>query len=284
MTPASGFLMRAVALTGTGGLEHLALTELPVPPIRGPHDVRVRVRAAALNHLDLFVAGGLPGVAYQFPHVVGADGAGVVDEVGGAVTAVRPGECRSGEESLCPAFQLPGEHRHGTMAEFVVVPETNLAPVPPEMPWAAAAAFPLATLTAWRMLVTRARLQPGETILIWGIGGGVAQALLRIARHLGAVTIVTSGSDEKLATARADGADHVVNHRTGDVVAAVRAATDLPLAAYQVSGEYAMVEAAAANGWIDRDRVIAETLTAVKRAGADMIFTYWSTEVARKLR
>ena len=232
--------MRALALTGTGGLEHLALTELPVPPVRGPHDVRVRVRAAALNRLDLFVAGGLPGVAYQFPHVVGADGAGVVDEVGAAVTAVRPGdrvminpglscgtcdECRSGEESLCPAFQLLGEHRHGTMAEFVVIPEANLAPVPCEMSWAAAAAFPLATLTAWRMLVTRARLQRAETVLIWGIGGGVSQALLRIARHLGAITVVTSGSDAKLGDARSDGADHVVNHRTGDVVAAVRAVT-----------------------------------------------------------
>jgi len=120
--------MRALALTGTGGLEHLALTELPVPPVRGPHDVRVRVRAAALNRLDLFVAGGLPGVAYQFPHVVGADGAGVVDEVGAAVTAVRPGdrvminpglscgtcdECRSG---------VPGEtieHVRGLLSRLV---------------------------------------------------------------------------------------------------------------------------------------------------------------------
>jgi len=240
MTPTAGFLMRAVALTGTGGLEHLALTELPVPTLGGPHDVRVRVKATALNHLDLFVADGLPGVAYQFPHVVGADGAGVVDEVGAAVTAVRPGdrvminpglscgtcsECRSGEESLCPAFQLLGEHRHGTMANYVVVPEVNLAPVPPGMPWTTAAAFPLATLTAWRMLVTRARLQPGEAVLIWGIGGGVAQALLRIALRLGATTIVTSGSDAKLDAARADGAHHVVNHATRDVVATVRAAT-----------------------------------------------------------
>jgi NADPH:quinone reductase-like Zn-dependent oxidoreductase len=240
MTPVAGLLMRAVALTGTGGLEHLALTELPVPPLSGPHEVRVRIEAAALNRLDLFVAEGVPGVAYRFPHVVGADGAGVVEEVGSAVTTVRPGdrvmlnpglscgtcaECRSGEESLCPAFQLLGEHRHGTLAEYVVVPEANLAPVPPAMPWTVAAAFPLATLTAWRMLVTRARLQAGETVLIWGIGGGVAQALLRLALRLGATTIVTSGSDAKLDAARADGAHHVVNHRTGDVVAAVRAAT-----------------------------------------------------------
>jgi NADPH:quinone reductase-like Zn-dependent oxidoreductase len=134
-------------------------------------------------------------------------------------------ECRAGEESLCPAFQLLGEHRHGTMAQYVVVPEANVAPVPPEMPWSTAAAFPLVTVTAWRMLVTRARLQPGETVLIWGIGGGVSQALLRIALHVGATTVVTSGSDEKLAAARVEGAHHAVNHATGDVVAAVRAAT-----------------------------------------------------------
>lgn len=232
--------MRALVLTGTGGLEHLALREVPVPPLRGPHEVRVRVRAAALNHLDLFVADGLPGVAYAFPHVVGSDGAGVVDEVGAAVTAVRPGDrvmlnpglscgtcsdCRAGEESLCPAFQVLGEHRHGTMAEYVVVPEGNLAPVPAGMPWPQAAAFPLATLTAWRMLHRRARLRAGETVLIWGIGGGVAQAAMRIALRAGAQVIVTSGSDAKLVAALADGAHHGVNHATGDVVAAVRAAT-----------------------------------------------------------
>jgi NADPH:quinone reductase-like Zn-dependent oxidoreductase len=240
MSTPSGFLMRALALTGTGGLEHLARVELPAPEPRGPHDVRVRVRTAALNRLDLFVAGGLPGVAYQFPHVLGADGAGVVDIVGSAVTAVRPGdrvlinpgiscgtcaECRGGEESLCPAFQLLGEHRHGTIADYVVVPEANLAPVPDGMSWAEAAAFPLATLTAWRMLVTRAQLRPGETVLVWGIGGGVAQAALRVALHGGARVVATSGSDAKLAVARADGAHHVVNHATGDVVAAVRQAT-----------------------------------------------------------
>jgi NADPH:quinone reductase-like Zn-dependent oxidoreductase len=240
MSAPSGFLMRALALTGTGGLDRLALVDLPRPEPRGPHDVRVRIRAAALNRLDLFVAAGLPGVAYDFPHVVGADGAGVVDAVGSAVRTVRPGdpvlinpglscgtceECRAGEESLCPAFQLLGEHRHGTVAEHVVVPEANVARVPDGMSWAEAAAFPLATLTAWRMLVTRARLRAGETVLVWGIGGGVAQAALRVALHQGARVVATSGSDAKLDAARADGAHHVVNHATGDVVAAVRAAT-----------------------------------------------------------
>ncbi len=237
---AAPLLMRALALTATGGPEHLALVDLPVPALDGPHDVRVRVHAAALNHLDLFVADGLPGVAYAFPHVVGADGAGVVDAVGSAVTAVRPGdrvmlnpglscgtcaECRAGEESLCPAFQLLGEHRHGTMADYVVVPEANLAPAPAGFSWAEAAAFPLATLTAWRMLATRARVAAGETVLVWGAGGGVAQAAVQVAKHLGATVVATSGDDAKLAVARALGADHVVNHATGDVLAVVRRVT-----------------------------------------------------------
>jgi NADPH:quinone reductase-like Zn-dependent oxidoreductase len=119
-----------------------------------------------------------------------------------------------------------GEHRPGTAAEYVVVPAVNLAAVPPAMSWAQAAAFSLATLTAWHMLTTRAALQPGETVLVWGIGGGVALAALQVARHLGARVIVTSGSDAKLEAARRQGADATVNHATQDVVAEVRRVTD----------------------------------------------------------
>ncbi len=233
--------MKALTLTATGGLDDLTLQDVPEPPLGAPDDVRVRVHAAALNRLDLFVIGGLPGVTYTFPRVLGADGAGEVESVGPGVTTVRPGDrvlinpglscgqcewCLAGEEPLCPDFQVLGEHRDGTIAELVVVPERNLAPVPAAMPWAQAAAFPLATLTAWRMLQTRARLQPGETVLIWGIGGGVAQAALQIARDMGAYTIVTSSSDEKLARAEALGADDTINHATMDVVKEVRALTD----------------------------------------------------------
>lgn len=233
--------MKALALDATGGLEHLAVRELPRPELEQPNDVRVRVYAAALNRLDLFVAHGLPGVSYQFPHIVGSDGAGVVEAVGPAVTRVRPGDrvmihpglacghcpaCRDGEESLCPAFAVVGEHRPGTAAEYVVLPAENLAPVPDAMPWAQAAAFTLATLTAWRMLTTRARLRAGETVLIWGIGGGVALAALQVARYLGARAIVTSGADAKLEAARRLGADAVIHHGTADVVAEVRRLTD----------------------------------------------------------
>lgn len=133
--------------------------------------------------------------------------------------------CGKGEQPLCPAFQVLGEHRDGTIAELVVVPERNLARVPEEMSWAQAAAFPLATLTAWRMLTTRAGLAAGERVLIWGIGGGVALASLAIARHLGAGTIVTSSSQAKLARARELGAELLLNHLTQDVAKEVRGLT-----------------------------------------------------------
>jgi NADPH:quinone reductase-like Zn-dependent oxidoreductase len=232
--------MRALVLEAVGGLEHLALAEVPAPGIRAPHDVRVRLRAAALNRLDLFVAGGLPGVAYDFPHVVGSDGAGVVESVGGAVTAVQPGdrvminpgiscgtcdECRRGEESLCPAFQLLGEHRSGTLAELIVVPESNLGILPAAMPWPEAAAFSLATLTAWHMLMARAQVRPGETVLIWGVGGGVALAAVQVAALAGARVIATSSSDAKLEVARRYGAAFGVNHANDDVVGRVRELT-----------------------------------------------------------
>ncbi|MGH7515050.1 MAG: zinc-binding dehydrogenase [Gemmatimonadales bacterium] len=233
--------MKALALDGVGGLEHLALHDLPRPELEAGGDALIRVHAAALNRLDLFVTDGLAGVDYRFPHIVGSDGAGVVEAVGSAVTGIRAGDrvminpgiacgrcaaCLAGEESLCATFRVVGEHRSGTAAEYVVVPAVNLAAAPPAMSWAQAAAFSLATLTAWHMLATRAALQPGETVLVWGIGGGVALAALQVARHLGARVIVTSGSDAKLEAARRLGADATVNHATQDVVAEVRRLTD----------------------------------------------------------
>ncbi len=236
----AGFLMRALVLESVGGREHLRLAEVPAPQIRAPHDVRVRLRAAALNRLDLFVADGLPGVAYTFPHIVGSDGAGVVESVGSGVTGVRPGdrvminpgvscgtcaECLRGDESLCAALQVLGEHRSGTLAELIVVPESNLGAVPASMSWAQAAAFSLATLTAWRMLATRARIRAGDTVLIWGVGGGVALAAVQVAVHHGARVIATSSKAEKLEVARRYGAEGLVNHATEDVVARVRELT-----------------------------------------------------------
>jgi NADPH:quinone reductase-like Zn-dependent oxidoreductase len=221
--------MRALALTQLGGPEHLAVLELPDPVLRGEDEVLVRVRCAALNHLDLFLTEGVKGIALSFPHVVGTDGAGVIEAVAPGVSVVRPGDrvtlnpgiscghcalCQAGEEPFCRDFQILGEHRPGTAAELLVVPVRNVAVIPPGMPWPVAAGFPLSTLTAWRMLTTRAQVVPGETVLIWGAGGGVSLAAIQIAKQLGARVIVTGSSDAKLATARELGADVVFNHRT----------------------------------------------------------------------
>ena len=235
--------MKACVLTATGGLDRVTVAEVPDPPAPGRGQVRVAIQAAALNHLDLHVVGGLPGVTYHFPQILGADGAGLVESVGPAVDALRPGDrvminpgvscyecefCRAGEHSLCVRYGILGEHHPGTLAPLIVVPQQNLVRVPdvtPQLSWAEAAAFTLVTLTAWRMLMTRARLRAGETVLIWGIGGGVSLAALRIAKLHGARAIVTSSSDAKLETARQLGADATLNHRTQDVGAEVRALT-----------------------------------------------------------
>ncbi len=227
--------MRALCLTATGGPEHLALLDIPSPPLEQPDAVRVGMHAIALNHLDLWVADGLPEVPIPaFPHVVGADGAGVVLEIGSAVTGVAVGDrvvinpgmscgeceaCRARQEVFCRRFSLLGEHRSGTAAEEVVLPERNLRPIRGDWRWDEAAAFTLTTLTAWRMLTTRARLEADELALIWGIGGGVAIQALQIARHLGARVAVTSSSEVKLARAAELGAELGINHRESDNVA-----------------------------------------------------------------
>jgi NADPH:quinone reductase-like Zn-dependent oxidoreductase len=235
--------MLACVIRATGDLDRIQVLDLPAPPTPlAPGDVRVAVRAAALNHLDLFVVRGLSH-DIRFPHILGADGAGVVDAVGSGVTRVKPGDrvminpgisdytcdyCRAGEHSLCVTFRLLGEHLPGTIAEAVIVPEQNLGIVPlldPPLGWAEAAAFSLVTLTAWRMLVTRAAVRAGETVLVWGIGGGVALAALRIAKLRGARVIATSSSDAKLAVAKTLGADVVLNHRTQPVAREVRLQT-----------------------------------------------------------
>jgi len=237
--------VRACVLTGTGGppADNLELTDVPDAPAPQAGEVRVAIRAAALNHLDLFVADGLPGGADRFPHVVGADGAGVVESVGPDVKTVKLGDrvmlnpgisdytcefCRAGEHSLCVNYRLLGEHLPGTMAQLVTLPAHNVVRMPalsPELTWAEGAAFSLVTLTAWRMVVTRAQLRAGETVLIWGIGGGVSLAALRIAKLLGARAIVTSSHDAKLTEARRLGADVTINHRTQKVSQEVRSVT-----------------------------------------------------------
>ena len=233
--------MRGLTISAHGGVERIDYREdLAEPELRADDEVRVRVRAAALNHLDLFAIGGLPGITIAPPWVIGADGMGVVESVGSAVRSVAVGDtvvinagtsdrtceyCLDGEQPLCPRFAVLGEHRPGTMAELVVLPAVNVLPIRAQADEAEAAAFTLATLTAYRMLVTRARLQAGERVLVWGIGGGVAIACLQIAKLIGAHVTVTSGSDDKLARARKLGADDAINHAGVDVGREIRART-----------------------------------------------------------
>ncbi len=229
--------MRALCLTASGGIDHLALRDIPSPAIQHPGEVRIGVRAAAINHIDLWLVDGAPGLPVPpFPHIVGSDAAGVVLETGPAVNHVRPGDrvvvnpgvscgeceaCVAGEEMFCRQFSPLGERRPGTAAEELVLPGRNVARFDNDWSWAEAAAFPLATLTAWRMLTTRAQLAAGESTLIWGIGGGVALAALQIVRHLGARAIVTSSSADKLDRAGSLGAELGINHAASEDVPAI---------------------------------------------------------------
>jgi len=230
--------MRALTISSHGGLDRLELRDdVPTPELRRPTDVRVRIRAAALNHLDLFVVEGLPGVTITPPWPLGADACGTIDAIGAEVKNVSVGDyvvinpgisdrtceyCLQGEQPLCVKFGILGEHVPGTIAEHVVVPEANVRVVPTTVSHEPAAAFTLATLTAWRMIVTRARVQPGEDVLIWGIGGGVALAALQICRDIGARTWVVSSSDDKLRRATELGATETLNRNTVDVARVVR--------------------------------------------------------------
>ena len=230
---------------GHGGVDGLAIADVPQPSVRADTDVLIRLKAAALNHLDIWTLHGLPGLSLEFPHILGGDGAGIVEEVGSGVTHVTPGDrvmlnpgiscyrcryCLAGEHSLCVEYRLLGEHVNGTLAEYIVVPWQNVYAIPkppaphPEVTWGEAAAYSLVTLTAWRMLMKRARLKAGEVVLIWGAGGGVSIAALKVAKLAGAFVIVTSSSEAKLELARSLGADVTLNHATVDVVKEVRAA------------------------------------------------------------
>ncbi len=231
--------MKASLIREHGDLETIRYGDLP-DPVPGPGQVRIRVLAGALNHLDIFVRIGIPGLSLSFPHVMGSDGAGIVDSVGPGVTRVTEGDevvlnpgincgacefCLRGEHSLCVTFHLLGEHVWGTFAEYVVVPELAACPKPKGLTWEESAAFPLTFLTAWRMLVSKARARPGESLLVIGIGGGVSLAALLIAKMLGLTVGVTSGSADKLRRAAELGADFGIDHGTDEIARETRKRT-----------------------------------------------------------
>jgi len=229
--------MKAVRFHAHGGPEVLRYEDAAAPEPR-PGDAVVRVRATALNHLDIFQRRGIERVRIPFPHISGADVAGeVVDAPDGAVAAgtrvmLQPGlscgrcaRCLDGRDNECPRYDVLGYQSDGGYAEYVRVPVRNLIPIPDAIGFVEASAFPLTFLTAWHMLLTRARMLSGDTVLVLGAGSGVGQAAIQIARLHGARVIATGGTEEKLARARALGAHEAVNHSTDDLAAAARRLT-----------------------------------------------------------
>lgn len=231
--------MKALAITDQKGKEKVQYMEVE-PPKLGPREVLIETRATALNRLDLFVRNNLDSLKLAPPHIAGADGAGVVAEIGTEVRTVKVGDralinpglncgvcefCQAGEHSLCVRFGIMGETCPGTFAEYFKVPPENVHPVPEGFSWEEAAAFPLVFVTAWRMLISKAQIKPGEDILILGIGGGVSTAALQIAKAVGLRAFVTSSSDEKLQKAKNLGADVAINYNTQDFAREVREIT-----------------------------------------------------------
>jgi NADPH:quinone reductase-like Zn-dependent oxidoreductase len=231
--------MQAVRFDGHGDTDVIDYGEVPDPDV-GRGDVLVDVKAGALNHLDVWTRRGLPGLDLEMPHVSGSDAAGVVVETGVDVTRFEAGDrvavsagvfcgecefCRDGDYPLCTSFHVLGEHVRGVHSELAAVPEDNLVPVPEHVDWETAAAAPLVFQTAWRMLVTRADVEPGESVLVLGASGGVGHAALQIAKYAGAEVWATASSEAKLRYAEELGADHVVNYEAEDFARTIREET-----------------------------------------------------------
>ena len=216
--------MKAVRIHEDGGPEVLRYEDVPDPE-PGPGEALVSLRAAGLNHLDVWVRKGLPSVPK--PRILGADGAGVVEALGAGVEGLQPGQRVVVNPGIPHGERITviGEHTDGTYCELKAIPAEQLYPLDDSLSFEEGAAFPLTFETAYRMLVTKASLAEGDWVLVWGIGGGVALAAFEIARALGARTIVTSSSADKLERARALGADVAVSHADDDVVQAVKEAT-----------------------------------------------------------
>lgn len=231
--------MKAIAFSHYGGPEVLLSRELP-EPVPAPGEVLVRVRACGINHLDLWVRRGLPGVVPVMPHVLGNDVAGEIAALGEGVTGLQVGArtlvhptlscgaceaCVAGNDNLCRQYDVLGRRRNGGYAEYVAVPARNCLPYPERLTWEQAAASPLVFLTAWHMLAGRARVRPGEDVLVIGAGSGVGSAAIQVAKLLGARVIATASGAEKLERARSLGADEVIDHATEEIPARVRELT-----------------------------------------------------------
>jgi NADPH:quinone reductase-like Zn-dependent oxidoreductase len=278
--------MRAVVLDQFGSVDNLYLTsDYPLPePAAG--EVRIRVRAAALNRLDGWVVKGIPGLSLPLPHIPGSDAAGEIDQLGESVigwqvgdrVVIAPGiscgvcfHCRSGHQNLCHHYELVGMNRSGTYTDYMVVPARNLLKVPDTVPYPTAAAAALVYLTAWHALMTRGNLRAGESVLVIGASGGVSTASIDIARLTGAKVYVVGSGAAKLEAARAMGADEVIDRSVGNWSEAVRERTggegvDLVIDSVGRATLPGSVEAARKGG-----RVVVVGTTTGNRSEADML-------------
>ena len=231
--------MNAVVFHEHGGPGKLQYQEMPMPAV-GADEVLVRVKACALNHLDIWIRQGSPAYPMPLPHISGSDIAGVVEQIGSHAEGVAEGDrvfvspgvgcgrceqCFAGRDNMCRSYGLIGAMCHGGYAEYVTVPARNVFPIPGALTFEQAAAFPLVSVTAWHMLFTLANLQPGEDVLIMGAGSGVGHIAIQMAKLAGARVVTTVGSDDKIAKAKAIGADDVINHTSEKVNERVRELT-----------------------------------------------------------
>jgi NADPH:quinone reductase-like Zn-dependent oxidoreductase len=232
--------LKAVRFHEFGGPEKLRFEEAPDPKIN-PTEVLVRVRACALNHLDIWARGGTRSERIPLPHISGSDISGEIAEAGSLVSGHSKGEkvliapgincgicnyCSSGWDSLCESYKIIGYETQGGYAEYVAIPEANVLPIPDKLGFEQVASVPLVFLTAWHMLVTRAHLAPGETVLVWAAGSGVGSAAVQVAKLLGAKVIATVGSETKRERAQKLGADFVLNHHTQDIPSEIKRVTN----------------------------------------------------------
>lgn len=231
--------MKAIRFHNFGGTEVLQYEEAPKPAI-GPNDVLLQLKAAALNHLDLWVRSGEREKNIPLPHIPGSDGAGIIAETGSAVKRYKAGDrvlispglscgncdkCLSSRDNLCREYRVLGTKEDGAYAEFVKLPAINVLPIPEGLDFNQAAAIPLVFLTAWHMLVGLAKIQPGETVLVHGAGSGVGSAGIQIAKLFGAHVLTTAGSEEKLSKAKQLGADELINYKEKDFAEEVKRLT-----------------------------------------------------------
>ncbi|RME84055.1 MAG: alcohol dehydrogenase [Caldilineae bacterium] len=281
--------MKAIGFYEHGDIDKLQFLELPRPePARG--EVLINVKAVALNHLDLWVLGGLPALKLEMPHIGGSDIAGLIAGLGDGVVGLQVGQrvvvnptlscgncawCRRGEDSLCDEFGVIGEHCRGGAAEYVVVPARNVMPMPDDFSFIEAAAVPLVFLTAWRALITRGQLRPGESVLILGASGGVASAAIQIARLAGATVYAVTSSPDKMEKARALGADWVVDRTQENWSSAVYNATNR-------QGVDLVLENVGAATWFDSlrsarkgGRIVTYGATSGPRPQTDIRYIFW---------